>query len=56
MTSVFLGQFSSPILTHPLVARGGLEYGYRVMGIILLGTAAVALAGAAGVLRRRHEA
>ncbi|MDH3196911.1 MAG: MFS transporter [Candidatus Krumholzibacteria bacterium] len=50
-TALFLGQFLSPILLHPLVQRGGFEYAYRVSGMgLLAGGVAFALAG----LRWRH--
>ena len=57
MTCVFLGQFSSPILTQPLISRGGLEYGYRGMGILLLCVAALAglSAGLKPLQRRRAQ-
>lgn len=58
MTCVFLGQFSSPIITQPLIARGGLEYGYRVMGMLLLCVSALAALSAAvkPLQRRPHSA
>jgi len=57
MTCVFLGQFSSPIVTQPLISRGGLEYGYRGMGIVLLCVAAIAglSAGLKPLQRRRAQ-
>jgi MFS family permease len=55
MTCVFLGQFSSPIITQPLISRGGLEYGYRTMGMVLLCVAALAaLSAAVKPLQRRR--
>jgi MFS family permease len=57
MTCVFLGQFSSPIVSQPLISRGGLEYGYRGMGILLLCVAALAglSAGLKSLQRRRSQ-
>jgi MFS family permease len=57
MMCVFLGQFSSPIVSQPLISRGGLEYGYRGMGILLLCVAALAglSAGLKSLQRRRSQ-
>jgi len=43
---IFLGQFFSPIASHPFVERGGLAYAYRVLAFLLAGLATAALAGA----------
>jgi MFS family permease len=42
---IFLGQFFSPIASHPFVERGGLAYAYRALAILLAVLAAAALAG-----------
>jgi MFS family permease len=42
-TFVFLGQFLSPIVFQPVLAHGGPAEAYRVMGLILLLTALVAV-------------
>jgi MFS family permease len=42
-TFIFLGQFLSPILFQPFLAHGGPAEAYRVMGLILLVTAIVAV-------------
>ncbi|MCH7549097.1 MAG: MFS transporter [Candidatus Krumholzibacteriota bacterium] len=34
-TALFLGQFFSPIASHPFVESGGLSHGYRMMGIFM---------------------
>jgi MFS family permease len=42
-TFVFLGQFLSPILFQPFLAHGGPAEAYRVMGLILLVAALIAV-------------
>jgi MFS family permease len=55
-TSMFLGQFFSPIATHPFISRGGFAYGYRMMGVVLaVAATAAAFAALVKPFQRRRS-
>ncbi len=52
-TSVFLGQFLSPLIVEPAVREGGVSFSFRVAGAALLALGIVLIAGNALAAKRQ---